>query len=175
MGESKQAVVYFTADRSPQGLVRIYDRIGSVLKGKIGVKANTDRCSGSFNLLNKLFYQFLSSLSGLQKLIFPLCSLIVGIGLKIGLHKHRGLLKIRQPFIGHYLIKEEGLYYLAAGIPIGVVGFLSGIGQGRAAASALQLMAKRPDQMAKGIIYTVMVETYAILAFVVSILIWLRV
>ncbi len=69
----------------------------------------------------------------------------------------------------------EGLYYLAAGIPIGVVGFLSGIGQGRAAASALQLTAKRPDQMAKGIIYTVMVETYAILAFVVSILIWLRV
>ena len=73
------------------------------------------------------------------------------------------------------LTVAEGLYYLAAGIPIGVVGFLSGIGQGRAAASALQLMAKRPDQMAKGIIYTVMVETYAILAFVVSILIWLRV
>ena len=69
----------------------------------------------------------------------------------------------------------EGLYYLAAGIPIGVVGFLSGIGQGRAAASALQLMAKRQDQTAKGIIYTVMVESYAILAFVVSILIWLRV
>ena len=73
------------------------------------------------------------------------------------------------------LSTAEGLIYLAAGIPIGVVGFLSGIGQGRAAASALQLMAKRPDQMAKGIIYTVMVETYAILAFVVSILIWLRV
>ena len=73
------------------------------------------------------------------------------------------------------LTVAEGLYYLAAGIPIGVVGFLSGIGQGRAAASALQLMAKRQDQMAKGIIYTVMVETYAILAFVVSILIWLRV
>ena len=69
----------------------------------------------------------------------------------------------------------QGLYYLAAGVPIGVVGFASGIGQGKAAASALQLMAKRQDQMAKGIIYTVMVETYAILAFVVSILIWLRV
>lgn len=69
----------------------------------------------------------------------------------------------------------QGLFYLAAGVPIGVVGFASGIGQGRAAASALQLMAKRPDQMAKGIIYTVMVETYAILAFVISILIWLRI
>lgn len=73
------------------------------------------------------------------------------------------------------LSMTEGLYYLAAGIPIGVVGFVSGIGQGRAAASALQLMAKRSDQMVKGIIYTAMVETYAIFALLVSVLIWLRV
>ena len=73
------------------------------------------------------------------------------------------------------LTTAQGLYYLAAGIPIGVVGFISGIGQGRAAAAALQLMAKRQDQMVKGIIYTAMVETYAILALLVSILIWLRV
>ena len=88
------------------------------------------------------------------------------------------LIMVKTGFLsgGMYdLTVAQGLYYLAAGIPIGVVGFLSGIGQGRAAASALQLMAKRQDQMAKGIIYTVMVETYAILAFVVSILIWLRV
>ena len=70
------------------------------------------------------------------------------------------------------LTVTQGLYFLAAGIPIGVVGFASGVGQGRAAASALQLMAKRSDQMGKGIVYTVMVETYAIFAFVVSILIW---
>ena len=88
------------------------------------------------------------------------------------------LIMVKTGFLSGGMIDlsvAEGLYYLAAGIPIGVVGFLSGIGQGRAAASALQLMAKRQDQMAKGIIYTVMVETYAILAFVVSILIWLRV
>ena len=88
------------------------------------------------------------------------------------------LIMVKTGFLsgGMYdLTVAQGLYYLAAGIPIGVVGFLSGIGQGRAAASALQLMAKRQDQMAKGIIYTVMVETYAILAFVDSILIWLRV
>ena len=88
------------------------------------------------------------------------------------------LIMVKTGFLSGGMIDlsvAEGLYYLAAGIPIGVVGFLSGIGQGRAAASALQLMAKRQDQMAKGIIYTVMVETYAILAFVFSILIWLRV
>jgi len=73
------------------------------------------------------------------------------------------------------LTVAQGWYYFAAGIPIGVVGFISGIGQGKAAASALQLMAKRSDQMVKGIIYTAMVETYAIFSLLVSILIWLQV
>ena len=88
------------------------------------------------------------------------------------------LIMVKTGFLGGAVLDltvAQGWYYLAAGVPIGVVGFASGVGQGRAAASALQLMAKRPDQMSKGIIYTVMVETYAILAFVVSILIWLRI
>ena len=88
------------------------------------------------------------------------------------------LIMVKTGFLGGAMLDltvAQGWYYLAAGVPIGVVGFLPGVGQGRAAASALQLMAKRPDQMSKGIIYTVMVETYAILAFVVSILIWLRI
>lgn len=68
-----------------------------------------------------------------------------------------------------------GIYYLAAGLPIGIVGVVSGIAQGKAAASALQLTAKRPDQMVKGIIYTAMVETFAIFALLVSVLIWLRI
>ncbi len=70
---------------------------------------------------------------------------------------------------------QTGLYFLMAGIPIGLVGIWSGIAQGKAAAAALQLMAKRPDQMVKGIIYTAMVETYAIFALLVSVLIWLNI
>ncbi|MBQ7703800.1 MAG: V-type ATP synthase subunit K [Firmicutes bacterium] len=88
------------------------------------------------------------------------------------------LILVKTGFLGGAMLDltvAQGWFYLAAGVPIGVVGFASGVGQGKAAASALQLMAKRPDQMSKGIIYTVMVETYAILAFVVSILIWLRI
>ena len=45
-------------------------------------------------------------------------------------------------------------------------------GQGKAAASGIMLIAKRPDQLAKGIIYAAMVETYAILALLVSFLMW---
>ena len=73
------------------------------------------------------------------------------------------------------LTQAQGLYFLAAGIPIGLVGIWSGIAQGKAAAAALQLMVKRPDQMAKGIIYTAMVETYAIFALLVSVLMWLNI
>ena len=61
--------------------------------------------------------------------------------------------------------------FLASGIPIGLIGVWSGIGQGKAAAAGIMLMGKRPDQMAKGIIYAAMVETYAIFGLLISILI----
>ena len=73
------------------------------------------------------------------------------------------------------LTMAQGAYFLVAGIPVGIVGIWSGIAQGKAAAAALQLTARRPDQMVKGIIYTAMVETYAIFALLVSVLIWLRI
>ncbi|MDD7511253.1 MAG: V-type ATP synthase subunit K [Peptostreptococcaceae bacterium] len=68
------------------------------------------------------------------------------------------------------LTMAQGLYILASGIPIGVIGLWSGIAQGKTAASGLMLMGKRPDQMVKGIIYAAMVETYAIFALLISIL-----
>lgn len=73
------------------------------------------------------------------------------------------------------LTMAQGAYFFIAGIPIGAVGIWSGIAQGKAAAAALQLTAKRPDEMTKGIIYTAMVETYAIFALLVSVLIYLNV
>ncbi len=68
------------------------------------------------------------------------------------------------------LTLSEGLYILASGLPIGLVGIWSGVAQGKAAASGIMLLGKRPDQMAKGIIYAAMVETYAIFALLISIL-----
>lgn len=64
-----------------------------------------------------------------------------------------------------------GLLILVSGIPIGLVGLWSGIAQGKTAASGIMLMGKRPDQFIKGIIYAAMVETYAIFALLLSILI----
>lgn len=61
-----------------------------------------------------------------------------------------------------------GLQYLMAGLPVGIVGWLSGIWQGKVVVAGLGILAKRPEESTKGIIYAGMVETYAILAFVMS-------
>ena len=68
------------------------------------------------------------------------------------------------------LTLAQGLYVFASGIPIGLIGIWSGIAQGKAAASGIMLLGKRPDQMAKGIIYAAMVETYAVFGLLISIL-----
>lgn len=69
-----------------------------------------------------------------------------------------------------YLSLPKGLLYFAACLPIAFVGLWSAVSQGRAAASGIMMVAKKPDQMSKGIIFAAMVETYAILALLVSIL-----
>ena len=68
------------------------------------------------------------------------------------------------------LTLSQGLYIFASGLPIGLVGIWSGIAQGKAAASGIMLLGKKPEEMAKGIIYAAMVETYAIFALLISIL-----
>ncbi len=63
-----------------------------------------------------------------------------------------------------------GLGYLAAALPIGIVGYLSAMHQGRVAASGVSVVLKKPDQNGKAIILAAMVETYAVLALLISIL-----
>ncbi|MGI6199700.1 MAG: V-type ATP synthase subunit K [Christensenellales bacterium] len=65
----------------------------------------------------------------------------------------------------------QGLMMAAGALPIAIVGLVSGIGQGRAAAAGIHLVGKRPDQSGKAITFAVMVETYAVLALLMSFLI----
>ena len=54
----------------------------------------------------------------------------------------------------------EGIYMLMAALPVAFTGLTAGIAQGRVSTAAIQILAKREDQNTKGIIYSVMVETY---------------
>lgn len=64
----------------------------------------------------------------------------------------------------------QGLGYLGASLPIAFTGLFSGTAQGKVAAAGIQILAKKPEHSTKGIIYAAMVETYAILGFVISFL-----
>ncbi len=65
---------------------------------------------------------------------------------------------------------ETGLLILAACLPIGIVGLISGREQGKTSAAAIGIIAKKPDQFGKAMLFPAMVETYAILALLISIL-----
>ena len=64
----------------------------------------------------------------------------------------------------------EGFMLLVAALPVGFVGLFSAVEQGKVAAASIGLIAKRPEELAKGITYAVVVETYAVLSLLATIL-----
>ena len=66
------------------------------------------------------------------------------------------------------LTMYQGWSLFVAGLPVGLVGFLSAIYQGKVCAAGIYLTAKRPEETAKGLIFGAMVETYAVLALLIS-------
>ena len=68
------------------------------------------------------------------------------------------------------LTPQQGLLVLAACLPIGIVGLVSGRHQGKTAVAAIGIVAKKPEQFGKAMLFPAMVETYAILALLISIL-----
>ncbi|EEB35231.1 V-type sodium ATPase, K subunit [Anaerococcus hydrogenalis DSM 7454] len=72
--------------------------------------------------------------------------------------------------LGGDLNFQQGLYYIFAALPIGVVGYFSAVAQAKVAVSGMNILAKNEDNFVQGIVYSVMVELYAILGFVISLL-----
>ena len=58
----------------------------------------------------------------------------------------------------------------AACLPIAIAGLVSGIHQGKTSAASIGIVAKKPDQFVKAMLFPAMVETYAILALLISFL-----
>lgn len=55
-------------------------------------------------------------------------------------------------------------------LPMALGGFLSALAQARVSAAGISLLAKQPKEMSKGVLMAVMVEFYAILSLLASIL-----
>lgn len=69
------------------------------------------------------------------------------------------------------LTLSQGLQFFFAGLPIGITGLYSGYYQGRVSAAGIGMIAKNPGDLGKGMVLAAMVETYAVLGFLVSALV----
>lgn len=65
---------------------------------------------------------------------------------------------------------SQGWQLFFAGLPVGVAGLISAIYQGKVCAAASAMVAKRPGELGKGMIFGAVVETYAILGLLATIL-----
>ncbi len=72
------------------------------------------------------------------------------------------------------LTPAQGLQVLAACLPMAFVGYFSALKQARVAAAGVSVVAKKPAEQSKAMVLSAMVETYAVLALLISILFVLR-
>ena len=64
----------------------------------------------------------------------------------------------------------SGMTLFLAALPIAFGGLFSAISQGRVASAGINMIAKKPEESGKAMLMTVMVETYAVLALLISFL-----
>lgn len=83
------------------------------------------------------------------------------------------LVIIKLGFVGGQAVSLtywQGFQIFFAMLPVAIAGFFSAVHQGKTSAAGVELTAKRPDAMMKGVIYAAMVETYAIFGLLATIL-----
>ncbi len=67
--------------------------------------------------------------------------------------------------------ESQGWIYFFAAMPTALVGLFSAIAQGKTAVAGIGLLGKRPEEQGKAIIMAIMVETYAVFALLISMLV----
>lgn len=80
------------------------------------------------------------------------------------------MLKVNLLETGIDISTETGLQLLWASLPIAIVGLISGVYQGKVCAAGAGIVAKRPEESGKAIVFAAMVETYAVLGLLITIL-----
>ncbi len=82
------------------------------------------------------------------------------------------LILLNNGIVGGGMISAaQGWVYFFASLPVGIVGLTSAISQGKTAVSGIALLGKRPEEQGKAITMAIMVETYAVFALLISMLI----
>lgn len=143
------------------GLAALLSGIGSAYGVHIGGKAAAGVLSEQPELFGKLV--ILQALPGTQGIYGFITAVLV---------------LVKTGFLGGNPLDisvQQGWQFFIACLPIAIGGLVSAIYQGKAAAAAIHMTAKQPESSARGITLTAIVETYAILALLASVLLWLGV
>ena len=131
--------------------------MGSAYGVGVAGQAAAGACTDNPDLFSKtLILQLLPGTQGIYGLLVSFITLS-----KIGLLSGTPMLDLGF---------GTGLGILGACLPIAIAGLVSGGHQGRTSAASIGLIAKAPDQFGKAMLFPAMVETYAILSLLVSIL-----
>jgi V/A-type H+-transporting ATPase subunit K len=138
------------------GLCAIANGIGSAIGVQKGGQAAAGVLSENPDLFGKLL--ILQALPGTQGIYGFLVAVLIMV--RIGL---LGGAPVE-------LTEMQGWAILGTTLPMTIVGPLSAIAQAKVGVSAIYLTAKQNDASTKGMTLTAMVETYAILALLASIL-----
>lgn len=72
---------------------------------------------------------------------------------------------------GEATTDTQGMILLMGAIPTAIAGLFSAIYQGKAAVAGIQLIGRRGDQSGRALTMCVVVETYAVLALLISLLV----
>jgi V/A-type H+-transporting ATPase subunit K len=73
------------------------------------------------------------------------------------------------------LTLQQGWQFFFSSIPVALAGFLSAIHQGRVCAAGVEMTAKKPNEVGKALVLGVFVEFYAVLGFLMSIILLTRI
>ena len=73
--------------------------------------------------------------------------------------------------LGDGLTLDIAFKCFGAGAIMGITGLFTAVHQSVAATAGFQILAKKPEHSTKGVLYSAMIETYAIFSFVISVLI----
>jgi len=130
--------------------------LGSAIGVQMGGKAAAGVLSEKPELFGKMIV--LQALPGTQGMYGFLTAIIV-LG-RLGLTTNNPAL----------ISTDQGWAFFGACLPIAIVGLVSAIFQAKMSVNAIHMTAKQPSSSGRGIMMTVLVETYAILALLASIL-----
>jgi len=70
--------------------------------------------------------------------------------------------------IGDITVASQGIQLFFAALPIAFTGLFPGIHQGKVCAAGVNLVAKKPKESIRGVIFAALVETYAVLGLVIT-------